>query len=90
MSERYFKLGDRENFSLNGITKPASACHPNPFVSYGRMVGREHEEFVLRDHAGREVGRFRGARIGVGLPAGVYFAASTTSPGTQVRVVKTR
>jgi hypothetical protein len=67
-----------------------SPCLPNPFVSCGRMVGRENEEFVLRDFAGRSVGTFKGARIGVGLPAGVYFAAGATLPGYPIRIVKTR
>ncbi len=66
---------------------------PNPFVSYGRAVGHERDEFAIYDHSGRQVGMAKGDRIGAGLAAGVYFvrpAQAQAQAQATVRVVKTR
>lgn len=65
-----------------------AAVLPNPFVGAARVAVGEREEFDVHDHAGRLVGRFRGNRIGTGLPAGVYFVSR--SGFAPARVVKTR
>jgi photosystem II stability/assembly factor-like uncharacterized protein len=66
---------------------------PNPFVSYCRVLGHERDEFRIFDHSGRQAGTARGDRIGVELPAGVYFvqaAQAQAQAHAPVRVVKTR
>ena len=63
---------------------------PNPFVSFCRVVGHERDEFIVFDHSGRQIGRNRGERIGVGLAAGVYFVRGIGSVASPVRIVKTK
>ena len=66
---------------------------PNPFVSYCRVDGHERDEFGVFDHAGRQVGKAKGDRIGAGLAAGVYFlrlAQAQAQAIGPVRIVKTR
>jgi hypothetical protein len=68
------------------------AAWPNPFIAYCRIVGHERDEFSIFDHSGRQVGVARGDKVGVGLPAGVYFLRSAQTQAqaqATVRVVKT-
>jgi len=51
---------------------------PNPFVSYAKILGYEKELFILYDVTGRKIGISRGSRIGMGLPAGIYFVSKIT------------
>ena len=68
--------------------RPGLRVVPNPFVSTATVPGHEREVFVVYDTDGRRVGMDRGARIGAGLPAGVYFV--NRSGSDPVRIVKTR
>jgi hypothetical protein len=63
---------------------------PNPFTSFTSVRGREGERFELYDIAGKRVGSYAGERIGNGLPPGVYFLWSGSSPVGIVRLVKLR
>jgi len=63
---------------------------PNPFTSFATLPGHESERFALYDMSGREVGIFRGDRIGAGLRAGVYFLRRTGGNDRPVRIVKVR
>ncbi len=63
---------------------------PNPFVSYTRIMGYEQESFTLYDISGKKVGMFKGAQIGLGLPAGVYFVKPENGNAKPVRIVKIR
>jgi hypothetical protein len=74
-------------------TAGSFSVRPNPFVSYCRVTGHEHDEFTIFDHAGRQVGMARGDKIGAGLPAGVYFlrvAQAQAQAQATVQIVKTR
>jgi len=66
--------------------KPA----PNPFTYFTTVRGQEKERFELYDIAGKRVGSYAGERIGEGLPPGVYFLWSGSSPGGTARLVKLR
>jgi hypothetical protein len=59
----------------------------SPFTDFTVAIGREREQFEILSVTGRRVAVQPGARIGSGLPAGVYLVRGTrdTSP---VRVVK--
>ena len=61
---------------------------PNPFFSYTRIPGFEEDEFTLLDVSGRKIGKCKGARIGDGLPGGVYFAMTENKYMVPVRIVK--
>jgi len=61
---------------------------PNPFTSFARILGYENENFTLSDITGRMVGKYKGAKIGANLPAGVYFIIPQDKSLKPVRVVK--
>jgi len=64
---------------------------PNPFASFVRVPGHSSERFALYDVSGRQVGTYKGDRIGEGLAPGVYFLKGTGPAGAAtVRVVKVR
>jgi len=69
---------------------PQLAIRPNPFASFASVPGRERERFALYDISGREVGTYRGDRIGEGLKAGVYFLRSSDNKDKPLRIVKVR
>jgi len=80
---------------VTGDGRPRTAAGlrawPNPFVSYCRVPGYEHEEFAVFDHSGRQVSVARGDRIGAGLATGVYFLrVAQAQAQAPVRIVKTR
>jgi YVTN family beta-propeller protein len=61
---------------------------PNPFTSFAVVSGHESEWYNLYDVTGRNVGKYKGDRIGEGLRAGVYFVRG--KEGKPVRIVKVR
>lgn len=63
---------------------------PNPFRSLAQVRGKEREWFVLYDISGRRTGTYRGDRIGIDLPPGVYFLRSLEGDSAPARVVKVR
>ncbi len=63
---------------------------PNPFVSYATVPGHEKESFALYDVSGRNVGMFKGDRIGLGLSAGIYFLRPEGNDSKPLRIVKLR
>lgn len=69
----------------------AFLASPNPFRSFARVPGHEAEWFGLYDVSGRQVGTYRGDRIGEGLTPGVYFMKGMGNSGAApVRIVKVR
>jgi len=65
-------------------------ARPNPFLSFAAVPGHELEHFELYDIAGREVGIYKGDRIGDGLSPGVYFLKPEEQNTKSVRIVKVR
>lgn len=70
-------------------------ARPNPFVACCRIVGHERDEFSIFDHSGRQVGVAKGDKVGVGLPAGVYFLRGAQAQAQAqaigpIRIVKTK
>ena len=61
---------------------------PNPYVSFARVPGHEAERFSLYDVSGRQVGIFRGDRVGEGLSPGVYFVKHEQGSLKPLRIVK--
>lgn len=76
--------------TVRSLPVRAYALLPNPAVDHAVIAGHEHEEFVLYDVAGREVGRHQGSRIGGGLAPGVYFVGAAGMHGRFVRFIKAR
>jgi hypothetical protein len=72
---------------------PFSVC-PNPFISFSSVPHHESERFELYDISGRNVGTYKGGRIGQDLASGVYFlrplALTPQSSTPTLRVVKVR
>jgi len=63
---------------------------PNPFTSFARIPGYEKEDFALSDIMGRVVGKYKGAKIGENLSAGVYFIISQNKNIKPLRIVKVK
>jgi hypothetical protein len=63
---------------------------PNPFFSFASVPGHSSERFALYDISGRRVGAYKGARIGEGLAAGVYFLKSEGKDAKPLRIIKLR
>jgi hypothetical protein len=63
---------------------------PNPFTSFATLPGHETERFALFDVSGRQVGAYRGDRIGWDLTPGVYFLKGFKGESAPVRIVKLR
>jgi len=61
---------------------------PNPFTSFARIPGYEKEDFNVSDITGRMVGKYKGAKIGENLSAGVYFIIPQDKSLKPVRIVK--
>lgn len=84
-------VGIKEKTDISGeMSDERLRVVPNPFVSYTTIPGQEREGFALYDISGRQVGIYRGDRIGEGLPAGVYFAKPANKNDKPVRIVKVR
>ena len=64
------------------------AVRPDPFVSFTVLPGCETERVTVSDISGRQVGTFKGDRIGEGLPPGVYFIRSEIDREEPIRIVK--
>jgi len=75
---------------LDGSTVRQLKATPNPFTSFATLPGHEAERFALYDISGRQVGIFRGDRVGEGLAPGVYFLKPEGRNGRPLRVVKLR
>jgi photosystem II stability/assembly factor-like uncharacterized protein len=71
-------------------SQPKPRVIPNPFVSFASVLGHERESFVLYDISGRQMGTFRGDRVGEGVSPGIYFVKSTAQGSEPVRIVKIR
>ncbi len=52
---------------------------PNPFCSFTVIAGYEKEYFNIFDVSGRYLGKQLGCRLGLSLPAGVYFVEGVFS-----------
>ncbi len=63
---------------------------PNPFVNHTCIPDYEREDFIVSDITGRLVGKYKGAKIGENLPAGVYFILSQNKNIIPLRIVKIR
>lgn len=72
------------------ITKQELIALPNPFISFTTLPGLEHETFAVYDITGAIQGIHKGDRIGIDLPAGVYFIRFADDQGMPIRVVKIR
>ena len=72
------------------IKEPSLKVFPNPFTSFARIPGREQEDFALYDVSGRQVGIYKGSRIGEGLSPGVYFLRPESGDTKPLRIVKVR
>ncbi|MGB3480219.1 MAG: hypothetical protein WBB67_13805 [bacterium] len=77
-SGRFYPL--TANFSLTVV--------PNPFTSFATVAGRETEWFVLYDITGRQVGAYKGDKVGKGLSPGVYFLQAKEKDTMPVQLVK--
>lgn len=78
-----------EKVSLRNIRQPFKAL-PNPFISYTQVPGYENNDFFLYNLSGKQVGIYKGKRIGAGLPAGIYFVKSSTKNTRVTRIIKIR
>jgi len=63
---------------------------PNPFISSATIPGHERESFTLYDVSGRNIGVYKGDRIGTGLSAGIYFLKPEGKDAKPLRIVKLR
>jgi hypothetical protein len=70
--------------------EPSLKVFPNPFTSFARISGREQEDFALYDVSGRQVGTYKGSRVGEGLSPGVYFLKPVDGDSKPLRIVKVR
>ena len=75
---------------LDGWTVEKLTAKPNPFTSFATLPGHEAERFSLYDVSGRQVGTYKGDRVGEGLSAGVYFLRSSDNKDKPLRIVKVR
>jgi photosystem II stability/assembly factor-like uncharacterized protein len=64
-------------------------ARPNPFASFAAIPGHEAERFAVYDVSGRQVGTYKGDRIGEGLSPGVYFVGAH-GRAPLLRIVKVR
>jgi len=82
---------EEENKGFEGSRVQGFKITPNPFASFARVPGHEGERFALYDVSGRQVGTYKGDRIGDGLAPGVYFLKGMGNAGAApVRIVKVR
>jgi hypothetical protein len=63
---------------------------PNPFLTFAKVPGQEGEKFEMYDITGRQVGIYKGDRIGWNVGPGVYFLRRMDERTAPVRVVKVR
>jgi photosystem II stability/assembly factor-like uncharacterized protein len=87
----YTGVGVEENPS-SGLWHPASGIRitSNPFASFATIPGHETDRFSLYDISGRQVGVYRGDKIGGNLPSGVYFLKPQGLDSKPLRIVKIR
>jgi hypothetical protein len=63
---------------------------PNPFVYFATIPGQDGKQFEMYDVLGRQVGVYKGDRVGWDLGPGVYFVRREGEGGAMGRVVKIR
>ena len=94
-SDSHFRIRDGNGVE-QGSGAPFSVSRlpyrvtPNPFISVAVVPGHEAESFTLYDVSGRKVGIYKGARIGAGLSAGIYFLKPESKDAKPLRIVKLR
>ena len=94
--EIYYKRNPNGNSGVQEGIVPAHASRlmphaiPNPFVNFTTLPGHASDRFVLYDISGRQVGVWKGDRVGEGLPAGVYFLRPEGKYAAPLRIVKLR
>jgi len=88
----YYKRGENyQSIGEVGIKRliiPNLSCSPNPFSSFTRIPSYEKDDFALADITGRLVGKYKGAKIGENLSAGVYFIISQNTKLSPLHIVK--
>lgn len=90
-SYEYVSIGVEEQIEARGKRQQVRLkVEPNPFISFTTISGYKQENFYVYDIDGRFVRNYRGERIGVGLPAGVYFIKARNISDELIRVVKLR
>jgi hypothetical protein len=67
---------------------PRAVRLPGPCRSIFRNPCREAERFTLYDISGRQVGTYKGDRVGEGLAAGIYLLSSGEEGSKPVKIVK--
>lgn len=82
--------GVDEEASRSPVFRLPFSMFPNPFISFAILPGHSSDRFTLYDISGRQVGTYRGDRIGEGLSAGVYFLKSEVKDAKPLRIVKLR
>lgn len=65
--------GDEERVIQDRKPAARTKAAPNPFSDFTVVSGYEQEYFDIYDAAGKRVTAERGGRLGIGLPAGIYF-----------------
>lgn len=78
---------DEKNISWK-IEDVRLKIRPNPFVFYTTVWGYEKETFVLYDISGKQVGTYKGNKIGADLSAGIYFVRWLDKHSIPVRIVR--
>ena len=81
--------GSIKDKNLESVMQSSAVC-PNPFSTFAMVIGHEKEQIILYDVSGRQVGCYPGKRVGLDLPAGVYFLKLMNHNFKPVRVVKVR
>ena len=81
---------EEENKGFEGSRVQGFKINPNPFTSFATLPGHEAERFSLYDVSGRQVGTYRGDRVGEGLAPGVYFLRQESKNAEPLRIVKIR
>jgi len=95
--EIWFKRNPNGNMDINEATANRYLVQdrgfrvlPNPFAPFTSVQGHEQEYFYLFDATGRQVGLYKGDKIGWDLGAGIYFLMPEDRNLQPVRIVKVR
>ena len=78
---------DNKGLSGKGAKGQSIQIVCTPFSSFAIARGQEHELFNLYTISGCRVGRYKGEKIGEGLPAGIYFLKQVAGNVRPVRLV---
>jgi len=82
------ELGVEEKTTQSSIARSYYDVLPNPFASYASVLGHEEKCFCMFDVTGRQVGLYKGDRIGWDLGPGTYFLMPEDRSLQPMRVVK--